>query len=412
MCKKWFSVMLVMVMIMILYGTIPTAVSAAETYVTGYYTYKIYENGEAWITKYDGPESSVIVPSILDGHKVTRIGERAFQRCKSIAKVYIPYSIKQIDETPFPECDSLAEIIVDENNTNFDSRNNCHAIIETKTNTLVAGCKTTVIPDTVEAIGLCAFYRCTLLTDIVIPESVKRIESTAFSTCTSLKRIIIPDSVIQIGGFAFYGCTSLGSIEISDNVMDIGDYNTFYGCTSLKSIRIPSGVKKIGNRIFGECTSLTTVEIPDSVVEIGPDAFITCSSLLSVNIPKTVISIGKRAFGYETSMLNMAGSPIADFTIAGYAGTEAERYANENGFTFIALDDTPQPKSGDADGDGDITLMDVTEIQHYLSSMKTNADEETMMFADVDKNGLLEIIDATYIQRYLAEIEIPYEIGI
>ena len=55
--------------------------------------------------------------------------------------------------------------------------------------------------------------------------------------------------------------------------------------------------------------------------------------------------------------------------------------------------------------------MDVTETQHYLSNMSTQADEAILMFADVDKNDRLEVIDTTWIQRYLAEMEIPYTIG-
>ena len=99
------------------------------------------------------------------------------------------------------------------------------------------------------------------------------------------------------------------------------------------------------------------------------------------------------------------------FTIYGYPGTATEEYANNNGFTFIDLNKVPAPKTGDADGDGQITVMDVTEVQHLLSSMNTKSDEATLMFADVDKNGVLEVIDATFILRYLAGIEIPYVIG-
>ena len=66
---------------------------------------------------------------------------------------------------------------------------------------------------------------------------------------------------------------------------------------------------------------------------------------------------------------------------------------------------------GDIDGDGEITPMDVTEVQHYLSTMTTHVDEAALMFADVDQNGRLEIIDTTWLQRYLAGMEIPYKIG-
>ena len=138
-------------------------------------------------------------------------------------------------------------------------------------------------------------------------------------------------------------------------------------------------------------------------------AFVDCPNLKSVIIPSSVSLIAYRAFGYvfdnESRLVKME-----DFTIYGYEGTIAETYANENGFTFIPLDDS-QNITGDADGDGEVTSVDVTYIQRACAFLNTGIDEETLMFADVDKNGLLEIIDATYIQRWLAHIDIPYTIG-
>ena len=73
----------------------------------------------------------------------------------------------------------------------YDSRNNCNAIIETATNRLVAGCKNTIIPDSVTEIGSTAFFGCSGLSAIVIPVSVKEIGEGAFDYCESLKEIII-----------------------------------------------------------------------------------------------------------------------------------------------------------------------------------------------------------------------------
>ncbi|MBQ3264332.1 MAG: RICIN domain-containing protein [Ruminococcus sp.] len=69
------------------------------------------------------------------------------------------------------------------------------------------------------------------------------------------------------------------------------------------------------------------------------------------------------------------------------------------------------PILGDADGDGAVTSVDVTEIQRSIAHVSTGIDKVVLMNADVDGNGALEIIDATYIQRYLAQMNVPYEIG-
>ena len=178
----------------------------------------------------------------------------------------------------------------------------------------------------------------------------------------------------------------------------------------------------LGRQAFYGCKGLTSINIPDSVTSIGNSAFDGCTGLTGVTIPASVTSIDRMALGFysfsyrypapwdESIIINgIAVERIDGFTIYGYSGTAAEEYANDNGFIFIALDDTP--KIGDADGDGQITVRDVTEVQFYLSNMATQADQETLMFADVDNNGRLEVIDTTWLQRHLAGMEIPYPIG-
>ena len=90
-------------------------------------------------------------------------------------------------------------MVVENGNTKYDSRNNCNAIIETATNTLISGCKNTIIPNSVTSIGSHAFYRCTGLTSVTIPNSVTTIGNYAFYGCTGLTSVTIPNSVTSIG---------------------------------------------------------------------------------------------------------------------------------------------------------------------------------------------------------------------
>ena len=168
--------------------------------------------------------------------KVAEIGFEAFRGC-TLTSITIPGNVKTIDVYAFYDCVCLSSIKVEEGNKVYDSRNECNAIIETETNTLITGCKNTFIPNSVTTIGSSAFELCIGLTDIIIPNSVKSIESDAFNGCSSLTSIAITNSVKSIGVAAFADCSSLTSIIIPSSVTRIDDY-TFRGCTSLRTVII------------------------------------------------------------------------------------------------------------------------------------------------------------------------------
>ena len=90
--------------------------------------------------------------SVVIGNSVTSIGNEAFSNCSGLTSIVIPNSVTSIGERAFCDCSGLTSIIVDGNNTKYDSRENCNAIIETETNTLIAGCKNTIIPNSVTSI--------------------------------------------------------------------------------------------------------------------------------------------------------------------------------------------------------------------------------------------------------------------
>ena len=286
--------------------------------------------------------TSITIPA-----SVTSIGSYAFRDCRCLTSITIGSGVISIGNQPFYGCYALASIKVEQGNETYDSRDNCNAIIETSTNTLIAGCMNTVIPESVTSIGSSAFHGLTGLTSITIPNSVTSIGSSAFSGCTGLTSITIPGSVTSIDYNAFGGCTGLTSVTIGNSVTSIGNY-AFENCSSLTSITIPSSVKSIGGSAFSGCffaasafvnnSDLTnsdnwgatlcddetsdglliknnvvlkcrrwavSVTIPESVTSIGSSAFHGLTGLTSITIPNSVTSIRDYAFYRCTSLISI-----------------------------------------------------------------------------------------------------------
>ena len=193
-------------------------------------------------------------------NSVTSIGEYAFYGCSGLTEVTIPNSVTSIKGFAFANCYGLTSISVENGNSVYDSRDNCDAIIETATNTLIIGCKNTVIPNSVTSIGGGAFYGCSGLTEVTIPNSVTSIGNNAFYNCSGLTEVTIPNSVTSIGIDAFGHCSGLTSMTIPNSVTSIGR-GAFWDCSSLTSVTIPSSVIEIGDYAFWQCYNLTTVMV-------------------------------------------------------------------------------------------------------------------------------------------------------
>ena len=225
---------------------------------------------------------------------VTSIGGSAFEDCSGLTTVIIPNSVESIGTSVFKGCSGLTSLKV-ESGGKYDSRNNCNAIIETSSNTLIAGLKNTTIPNSVTSIGTSAFDGCGGLTSVTIPNSVTSIGERAFAGCSGLTSVTIPNSVSSIGQSAFNGCSGLTSVTIPNSVTSI-DQSAFNGCSGLTSVTIPNSVSSIGQSAFNGCSGLTSVTIPNSVTSIGESAFKGCRSLTSVTIGSGVKDIGTGAF--------------------------------------------------------------------------------------------------------------------
>ena len=247
--------------------------------------------------------------SITISNSVTSIGERAFYYCSGLTSVTIGNSVTSIGSSAFYACSGLTSITVSSENTKYDSRNNCNAIIETFSNTLITGCMNTVIPNSVTSIGNGAFYGCNGLTSITIPNSVTSIGNGAFSS-TGLTSITIPVSVINIERDILSGCKNLSSIIVEDGNPY---FDSRYNCNAIiytlddiliagcQNTVIPPGIREIGMNAFagivwrGEYGEPLSIAIPYSVTKIDYGAFSECK-LPSIVLPPNIQYVGNHAF--------------------------------------------------------------------------------------------------------------------
>ena len=242
--------------------------------------------------------------SVTIPNSVTTIVKNSFINCFKLERIKIPSSVKTIETGAFSGCINMSSMVVEAGNTIYDSRNNCNAIINTSSNTLIAGCKNTTIPNTVEEIGDYSFDGCVNLQNVDIPKSVKVLGESCFESCISLLSISIPNNVSTIKKNAFKSCNALSSIDVIDGnryydsrnncnaIIQTSSNKLIAGC---KNTIIPQDIITIGENAFFNITPLTSINIPNSVTTIESNAFCKCE-LTSIIIPNSVRSIGDYAF--------------------------------------------------------------------------------------------------------------------
>ena len=241
---------------------------------------------------------------------MTEIGGWSFW-FTGLTSITIPNAVTYIGTNPFGGCTELEEIVVEDGNPVFDSRNGCNAIIRTSTNELLAGCQNTLIPDDVTRIGSYAFYYCSTLTgELVIPEQITSIGHYAYEKCTGLTgSLVIPNTVVYLGESAFANCTGFdGTLTLSENLTYIGGW-TFEECAGFTgSLVIPDLVTEIGSSAFEGCHGFDgKLTLPKGLNYVGSFAFASCSGFTEAVIwaetPPTLDMYPFGGFGCTTLMV-------------------------------------------------------------------------------------------------------------
>lgn len=206
------------------------------------------------------------------------IGSLAFNCCSALAGISLPASVNSFAANALRDCVNLTSITVAAGNATYDSRNACNAVIETATNTLLAGCQKSFIPTDVTAIG-----------------------AEAFRNCMGLTAITIPQSVASIGNNAFLGCNNLIQLTYGDGVTTA--LRTY--ATKMKQVSLPASCTAIAERAFYECRSIQNITLPEHLASIGKEAFAYCSALGRIVLPASLSAMGVDAFRDCDNLINL-----------------------------------------------------------------------------------------------------------
>lgn len=328
---------------------------------------------------------------------IKTIGTQAFAGCRDLDHINIPKTVQIIEGAAFYNCGltsitipssvtslasgtfwgcPLESIMVEEGNPVYDSRNGCNAIIETATNTLVAGCSNTIIPDGIETIGELAFADCKKLTSIDIPQTVSTIGAAAFQDCTGLTSVLLRDGVTGIGSGAFIGC-------------------------GLKRFIIPATVKSLGP---GVCSGKKVGD------EYGPYTYESIDKIIShittpseVNLSETIVDNRSGEVFYTDPRDVFMWCRSATLYVP--KGTK-ELYEETEGWDVFAniveMDDTIVVPV-DVNGDGEADESDIESIANHVAGKNVESFDEDA--ADIDMNGVVDIRDLTLLIKALVNGE-------
>ena len=394
--KKLTSVILAAVMMLGILTIAPLTVSAA-TY--GDFEYTLENDYTCTITKYNGHAANVTIPSTIYGNKVTRIRYSSFEENNNLMSVTIPNTVKEIGDSAFADCYSLSTV------TFSNSLKSIGDGAFKKTNL-----KKVTIPNSVTEIGVYAFSGCENLSSLTLSNKLDRIDEYCFENCTSLTSVTLPNSVTEIGGYVFDRCSSLKTASIGSGLKYCytqGDSRfIFSDCIALESITVSSsnnnyssanGImydkKKTEILVYPQGKKDTSYTVPSTINNLYRMTTNNNPYSKTITIPSSVTDISDNAVGYlrDGWYFNWNYNKVSGFTIKGYKGTAAERYARNNDFNFVQLQVVPTSvalnKTTLTLDTGKTSNLRATVYPSNVSNKKCTWRSSNTSVATVDKNG-------------------------
>lgn len=344
------------------------------------------------------------------------------------------YNVKCIEWGAFYGCPDVTDVTIPTSVQSFGSY--CFA---------GTGLTSTIHPDYAMGIAEGAYKDCTQLKTITINANMVKVEKYAFAGCTAVETVIckavtpplirfdyncfseeaynnatlyVPGASyndykvasgwrrfanivgvlhdFEVGG-VYYAITDANTVAVTarDN-----RYNSYSGSIEIPSMVTYNGtdyvVASIAQYAFYNCTGLTSVTIPMSVTEIGNYAFLGCTNVSQVICTSYTPPVMADYYAFDPSCYQNATLIVPDGAEGLYQSTD---WWNQFSQVKLIL-------RGDVNGDGTVSIADVTALIDYLLS----GDESNALLinADVNKDGTVSIADVTALIDYLLSGAWPF----
>ena len=283
----------------------------------------------------------------------------------SIDSLLIGKGVAAFDNNVFKNCNSLANITVDPENSVYDSRNNCNAIVKTASDKLILASMNCVIPESVTAVSGYAYCAAADI-DVTVPASVTSIDNGAFSGVNRLyfeseipatiDGNIFGNGAVYVPSAAYE--TYCNADVWRDYVEQIVTPELAEVCIESESVEGVSGVfnafddsrlirKIVKLKVTGNINSydiilfrdkmpyLNELDLSEATViasskpfyqtyctgnnSLGGYAFYDLDKLISVKLPKNLKVLDNNAFQGCNNLLSVDASATAELNIGTYA---------------------------------------------------------------------------------------------
>ncbi len=306
---RFIALALILIMFVIPITSIVAFADEQGTYVETDGSDFAFSGGE--ITDYNGNATDIVIPKMINGETVVKIGANSLQM-KALTSVVIPDTVTEIDDFAMSYVEGLKTVrflgqtpvignavFSDENGTIEGITFYCH--VDYKDNYMSAIYDSAGEYPAIETFGA-STGNPGGGTPPVSPQQDPyedfefiAVGSEGYSVAKykgSGGEVVIPEQyqnkpIVAIGDNAFdpsgTGFSKITSVKMPNTITSIGNW-AFYNCIKMENINLSNNLNTIGEHAFQRCDALVEITVPKQVSEIKDMAFAFCEKLRNIYV--------------------------------------------------------------------------------------------------------------------------------